>query len=215
MKRLFITTNIGQVLGMYNIHNGYETENAKATIEFANLPKEYELDNELKVIILKDDNTTNWNGHTINSQNDYLLYHTSSKAEVISAIPKDSFKSVKSDSHGIGKPHDRVFQIIFEDNGHDKAKRILEELDFTDEEINRKNELEANIRLYKALKILPLKGNWDESSFHKAITKIKTFTGMSLVEDKLSGIVFIQDFDEYYKQLDVIKAQIINLSTVR
>lgn len=145
MKRIFITTNLDRVYGTLYGGDEYADEKAKAEVHFAQLPKEYEYNNNLKVIVLSDDNVA-LGTETIDPNHDYILYHSSyaPSQEII-----NSFKDNKGDSHEPNHLHDKVYQIIFNDEKTDtnKAREILEVLGFTDEEVKKKDELEAKLNL--------------------------------------------------------------------
>ena len=230
MKRIFISTN-HDLHGLFNgrDHSVLKTKLDQSCLSLLTSSNVVYYNGEAKrfdassinsdIIIIKDSipsSTTDLLDTIFNSitEADVLLHHSREKFHL--DFIKSKFVNKKYGEHTTGEQHtyEPVFKIIFGEED-DKVNKILEVLGFTDEEVNRKNKLGAYIQLYKALKILPLRGNWNDISFQDAKTKLETKIGISLVVNKLSDIIFIQDFDEYYKQLDDIESQIINLSSIR
>lgn len=147
MKRLFITTNLDSILRMYPQDSGYDMERAKAEEYFIDLPKEFSYDNELKVIVEKDD-FKKWIAYTIDEMDDCILYHESSAQEVKDEINR-IFVQLKYGSHVSKGFHDKTYQIIFDDDNN-KAGRILGALGFTDKQIKEKDELEVKLETLHA-----------------------------------------------------------------
>lgn len=75
--------------------------------------------------------------------------------------------------------------------------------------------LESLIHLHKFLKLLPLKGNWNEDSFNKEKKTLENSDSMKLAKNKLDNISFVKDIEVYYEQLKPIQTEIINLSTAK
>ena len=147
MKRIFITTDVEKAADMYSNANHAE-RNVRVEIDFADLTngKEYTYDNDFKLIVL-DDTFINWTKYQINKSNDYILYHTSSEGNVITALTTAFLDNhIQKSSHILGEFHDEVYRIIF-GNDSDKPNKILNVLGFTNEQIEEKEILESKLNL--------------------------------------------------------------------
>lgn len=74
---------------------------------------------------------------------------------------------------------------------------------------------ESLIHLHKSLKLLPLKfiDNWTADTFNKEKSALENLNIINLAKDKLQNILFKEDFVEFYKQLETIETEIIQLQT--
>ena len=135
MTRVFITTKRWKALGMYENTNPIYS---KINNDFSSLPKEYDLNNTNRVIILNDD-FKEWENYSIQKRNDFILYHKESGEEVIKLIQETFLDDhIQNGSHMKDHFHDKVFSTLFSDNEVDKSTEILQILRFTKEQINEK-----------------------------------------------------------------------------
>lgn len=135
MTRVFITTKRWKALGMYENTNPIYS---KINNDFSFLPKEYDLNNTNRVIILNDD-FKEWENYSIQKRNDFILYHKESGEEVIKLIQETFLDDhIQNGSHMKDHFHDKVFSTLFSDNEVDKSTEILQILRFTKEQINEK-----------------------------------------------------------------------------
>jgi len=122
-------------LGMYENTNPIYS---KINNDFSSLPKEYDLNNTNRVIILNDD-FKEWENYSIQKRNDFILYHKESGEEVIKLIQETFLDDhIQNGSHMKDHFHDKVFSTLFSDNEVDKSTEILQILRFTKEQINEK-----------------------------------------------------------------------------
>jgi len=131
MKRLFITTDVSKIESMYN-RSGHEERKNKVSRYFFQLPKEFAYNDELKIVVLKD-NFVDWASYKINKESDYILYHRTSEKDVVESIHK-TFNNYKDGQHVLNELHDQVFRIIFDDKENDKATKVLQAYGFDPEE---------------------------------------------------------------------------------
>lgn len=148
MKRLFITTDVEKAKGLYINTLDVRNKNLKSKIEsdFTLLPMEYTMNNDFKIIVIRDD-FKQWSDYKIQKENDFILYHSSSENSVIESV-KSSFSinsHVQCGSHISGEYHDKIYRILFDDECNDKAEKIVEVLGFTDKQIEDKNILESQL----------------------------------------------------------------------
>jgi hypothetical protein len=78
-------------------------------------------------------------------------------------------------------------------------------------------ELEALIRLNKSLNLLPLKLNddWTESAFNAAKATLEITFDTELISSMLKNISFTSNPVEYFKQLESVESEIVNMTTTR
>lgn len=131
MKRLFITTDVTKIESMYS-RTGHEEKKNKVSQYFFQLPKEFAYNDELTIVVLKD-NFVDWASYNINKESDYILYHRTSEKEVIESIHQ-TFNTYKDGQHVLNELHDQVFRIIFDDNENDKAAKVLQAYGFDPDE---------------------------------------------------------------------------------
>ena len=135
MTRVFITTKRWKALGMYENTNPIYS---KINNDFSSLPKEYDLNNTNRVIILNDD-FKEWENYSIQKRNDFILYHKESGEEVIKLIQETFLDDhIQNGSHMKDHFHDKVYSTLFSDYEVDKSTEILQILRFTKEQINEK-----------------------------------------------------------------------------
>jgi len=213
MKRVFITTNVGQTADMYS-RTGHETRKIRVEADFADLSngKEYIYNDDFKVIVLTD-TFSDWTAYNIVQTDDYILYHISSADNIKNTITATfSPAYIQSGSHNLNQFHDKVYRIIFDDKNN-KPERILTALNFTHEGIGRKNKLEALILINKSLTLLPLKGKWLKDTFETTKRVLESSKNIETAKGKLSSINYKEDVEEFLKQLEPIETEIVNLST--
>lgn len=201
MKRVFITTNVGQAVAMYN-RTGHETRKARVETDLASLTtaKEYCYGNDFKVIVLAD-TFTSWNDYTIVQENDYILYHTTSTPDVIATIKSLFFNNhIQNGSHILNRYHDKVYRILFDDNNTDKLNSILEVLGFDDATQKHNKELESKLNfLHHCLTPDGLK---NEEVTNSDWAKLEDFTKLTAAEDGPFG-------DSYLSALRTLRNKLL------
>lgn len=215
MKRLFITTEPGRFKGLFK---DTEFENNANELIDKGLPQEIKFAG--LTIIVQSDKEEDWSNFNISVESgniDYILYHESSSESVIKSIKKSFTDAnyVKFGKHETNQPHYGVFKIVFNNNLEDKATKILEELQFDDEEVKRRKELEALIHLKKNLTLLPLKGNWSNETFTAFKKEFENSEKIKAAIVKLGAISFKEPITDFLKQLEPIETEIIKLTTAK
>jgi len=198
MKRLFITTNVEKAILMYS-RNGYENEKNKISKDFNHLPIEYTYGSDFKIIVI-DDGSKNWEHHKIETDNDFILYHSSSENDVIEVI-RNTFNQyhIQNGSHILEEFHDKVYQVIFGED-EDKPNKIFNVLGFTDKQIEDKNILESQLNfLHHCLTPDGLKV---EKVTKSEWAKLDEFTNLQAANDGPFG-------DNYLKALTTLRDKLL------
>lgn len=168
------------------------------------------------IIVVNDLSATRLEG--INADTDFLLHHTQTDEHITNVVNKFEGNGNKVQGQHPDLYYTDVFKIIFDDTNTDKLNSILKVLGFTEEEIKKKDDLEALIHLHKSLNLLPLKikaGILKDNDFKTEIDKIKAKEEMKLSVEKFLPNGETVTPDTLEAKLTAIEDEIVKLSTTR